>query len=320
MKFDIVIIGGGLSGLTCGIKLAAAHRHVAIVSRGQSSLFFNEGSFGLLGFDDQGHRLDQTAEAMTHLPQHHPYQQIGISQVTHYVAEAHQLLVDAGLDVRGNDQCNHTRLTPMGVEMPVWLSVGPEAKDGEHGVLFSNGRSVQQTLQRRFEHLGGTFLLGDEVIGHNELEAREARYGKPCLTIHQESKEALLQGIYTKNLAEERLEADHFVLATGSFYSGGLVADYHKIYEPLFHLDVTDSAAHRGWITGSAFDVQPFMSCGVKTARQWHPLSQGCVVRNLYAVGSLLGAHDPTQLVDKEGVDMITALNVADLILEGNHE
>ena len=48
MKFDVVIIGGGLSGLTCGIKLAENGKKVCIVSYGQSSLHFNPGSFELL--------------------------------------------------------------------------------------------------------------------------------------------------------------------------------------------------------------------------------------------------------------------------------
>ena len=49
MKYDIIIIGGGLSGLTAGITLAQAGRRVCIVSAGQSSLHFHSGSFDLLG-------------------------------------------------------------------------------------------------------------------------------------------------------------------------------------------------------------------------------------------------------------------------------
>jgi glycerol-3-phosphate dehydrogenase subunit B len=40
MKFDNIIIGGGLSGLTCGITLAKAGKKVAVITAGQSTLPF----------------------------------------------------------------------------------------------------------------------------------------------------------------------------------------------------------------------------------------------------------------------------------------
>ena len=40
MRYDTIIIGGGLSGLTAGITLAKAGQKVCIVSAGQSSLHF----------------------------------------------------------------------------------------------------------------------------------------------------------------------------------------------------------------------------------------------------------------------------------------
>ena len=49
MKFDYIIIGGGLCGLSAGIRLAEQGKKTAIVSSGQSALHFCAGSFGLLG-------------------------------------------------------------------------------------------------------------------------------------------------------------------------------------------------------------------------------------------------------------------------------
>ncbi len=54
MKFDVIVMGGGLSGLTAGIALAEAGKNVALVSAGQSTLHFGSGSLDLLGTDNKG--------------------------------------------------------------------------------------------------------------------------------------------------------------------------------------------------------------------------------------------------------------------------
>lgn len=128
MKFDIVILGGGLAGLTAGIELVKAGRRVAIISAGQSSLHFSSGSFELLGYNREGHPVERPLEAMSELPDTHPYSRIGMDSIRRNVEKIVPMLEAAGLEVNGSHERNHWRLTPMGVMKTAWLSVGDYLK------------------------------------------------------------------------------------------------------------------------------------------------------------------------------------------------
>lgn len=121
MKFDTIVMGGGLSGLTCGIALAEAGQNVAIVATGQSSLHFGSGSLDLLGFDTEGNPVTNPLESINSLPQGHPYKKVG--DVSLLAAQAQKLLDDAGIKTSGKATLNHGRLTPLGAVKPAWLTL-----------------------------------------------------------------------------------------------------------------------------------------------------------------------------------------------------
>lgn len=86
MKFDVILIGGGLSSLVCGIRLQKAGRKCLMVSAGQNALHFSSGAFGLLGSLPDGTAVQYPLEAIPSLPAGHPYAKIGVGKITEYAA------------------------------------------------------------------------------------------------------------------------------------------------------------------------------------------------------------------------------------------
>lgn len=127
MKFDTVIIGGGLSGLFCGIELAKANQKVAIVSAGQSTLPIRFASFDLLGYDEEGNVVSDPIAAIPSLSASHPYHKVGDSLVEPLFKHAQELLTEAGVEFKGSMERNHFRMTPVGLLKPTCLSLTPSA-------------------------------------------------------------------------------------------------------------------------------------------------------------------------------------------------
>ena len=119
MRFDDIIIGGGLSGLLCGISLAETGRKCLIVSQGQSTLNFSSGALEFLACEE-GVSYEQ---ALKSLPGSHPYSKIGAEHLFVLRAEAAGLFERAGIPMRSDIRCNHWRITPLGVLKPVWMSL-----------------------------------------------------------------------------------------------------------------------------------------------------------------------------------------------------
>ena len=414
MRMDTVIMGGGLSGLSCGIALAKRGKRVAIVASGQSTMLFNGGSMELLGHID-GKAVSNPLEAIATLPQDHPYSKIGADRIASLAERAKLLLTDSGINMEGNAAANHWRITPMGVAKPAWLTLNDHLRidDLHHlpakrlalmcirgffdepnsmlaqglrdlgfevdaiefttdditalrrspsemrstslskrmmsnaamqrmadqinqlatdadlvllpSVLGQNDDSDFQTLQAMtrkplrlvatlppavagmrmmkqlrhyFKMLGGTYLMGDSAVSGTFDGNR-------------------LTSVSTAKLADMPLKADHFVLATGSFISRGLVADYERVYEPVLGVDVDADSDPDRWTRFGILEPQAYSRFGVATDGELRCLKQGQVIENLHAIGSVLSGHDAVKMGDGTGVSMLTALAVNDHIIKG---
>lgn len=70
MKFDTIIIGGGLAGLLAGIRLQRAGQDCALISTGQSAMHFWSGAFDLLNRLPDGTEVDYPLEGMQNFRRH----------------------------------------------------------------------------------------------------------------------------------------------------------------------------------------------------------------------------------------------------------
>lgn len=158
------------------------------------------------------------------------------------------------------------------------------------------GMRMQEALKRRVMALGGTFLTSERVLG--------ARYdGDKVIGVHSQHGE------------DQLFEADHFVLASGSFFSRGLESRLGGIREPIFDADVLSLAERDAWAGRRLFDHHPFMGFGVKTDERLRVLRGGRPLTNLYGAGSVLAHYDPIKEGSGSGVAVATGWQAAGHIL-----
>lgn len=166
MKFDVVLIGGGLSSLVCGIRLQKEGRKCLIVSAGQNALHFSSGAFGLLGKLPDGTEVTEPLSAMASLPQTHPYSKIGVGKVSEYAAFAPKFFADCGVELHSASAAeprNGYRITALGTLKSAWLAMkdvtllsSKDEKIGDKafivnfsGFLDFNTRFIAESLEKR---------------------------------------------------------------------------------------------------------------------------------------------------------------------------
>jgi len=408
MRTDTVIMGGGLSGLACGIALCRRGQRVTIVSGGQSLLHFNGGSMELLGYHD-GKAVTKPLDALQALPSQHPYCKIGVNHIQDLATQAHHLLTDAGIAMSGDATSNHWRITPMGVAKPAWLTLNdhlriddlaklpwqhvalmsirgfldqpvamlanglrklgmtvdvhefttPELTALRHSPSEMRASSIAKRLVSRtaLEHIaqqvngmlgnaeailmpavlqltdnGTTTLLQTMLnkpmrlvatlppaVAGSRMQAQLRHYFQMLggvyllgdTAIKGDIQDGKVTAVSTSQLGDMPLRADNYVLATGSFISKGLVADYEHIYEPVMGVDVDADGDREKWSQFGFMEEQAYMGYGVATDGELRCLKGGQVISNLWAIGSVLSGHDSIKAGDGTGVSLLTALAVA---------
>jgi glycerol-3-phosphate dehydrogenase subunit B len=409
MKFDTVIIGGGLAGLLCGLSLTRQGLRPAIISRGQSGLHFSSGSLDLLAYPAHS-TLEEALDTLAAEDPLHPYSQIGKNPVLEYARQTETLLGECGVVMQGHSGLPHQRITPIGTLRQAWLTppdialaptpgeriavvgisgfidfqphlvaaslrqtgVQAEALEIElpqldvlrdnasefrsvnlarmldddpqwHSLLKAllalaysydrlllpacfglqdhslwhwlneslpcplallptlppsvPGIRLHTLLQRQFVKTGGVWLAGDAVTG----------------VIHDGQH---VSAITTRNHGDVLLRTRFAVLASGSFFSNGLIASREGVSEPVMGLDVLQSAPREDWTRRDFFEPQPWQRFGVQTDASLRPLRDGKRVDNVFAIGGVLGGFDGISQGCAGGVSAVTALHAARQIAE----
>ena len=100
-----------------------------------------------------------------------------------------------------------------------------------------------------------------------------------------------VERVFSRNLGDEPLEAAAFVLATGKFFSRGILATMDRVYEPVFDADVDYLPDHSRWYDTDFFAEQPYERFGVRTDSSRRVMKGGLIIDNLYAAGQVMAGE-----------------------------
>ena len=157
------------------------------------------------------------------------------------------------------------------------------------------GLRLEDALRNRFTDLGGILIAGDRVIGGDITGGR-------------------LDHVHTNNYGRTRLKARNFLMATGSFFSGGLTSRFDIMEEPVFGLALNYTKGRSNWSDRAFFSPgsHRFLSYGLRVDADLHPEDhQGRTVTNLYAAGAVLCGYNPISESSGGGVAVATAYKAA---------
>jgi len=125
VNYDCIIIGGGLSALTCGIKCREEGLSTLIISNGMNSLHFSSGSIDLFGYNSKGEILKNGFDYIKKLKDsnpNHPYSKIGIKTIEESLMFFKDEIKKDNLNLYNNNNENHFHFTNMGIMKPTFLS------------------------------------------------------------------------------------------------------------------------------------------------------------------------------------------------------
>jgi glycerol-3-phosphate dehydrogenase subunit B len=109
--------------------------------------------------------------------------------------------------------------------------------------------------------------------------------------------------------------ADRYILATGRFMGGGLVASDERIDEPIFTLPVAQPKSREDWFRKSFLNYlpHPVHEAGILTDASFRPTDENGnpILENVWAAGSILARHHCIDEKSREGIEIATGYAAA---------
>jgi glycerol-3-phosphate dehydrogenase subunit B len=154
------------------------------------------------------------------------------------------------------------------------------------------GFRLFHTFKRDLQGKGVTIIMGFSAV------AALVRDGR-CLQVK-----------VTTAPIERTYSAEVYVLATGSFFGGGLEVKGDRVVEPLFDLPVHQPVSRENWFRDRFFcdESHPIESFGIMVDERLNPIDEKgrVVVSNLHGAGSILSHCDALREKSGGGVALST--------------
>jgi glycerol-3-phosphate dehydrogenase subunit B len=387
IDYDIVIVGGGMSGLMAGILLVEKGHQVALISRGDPAACLSTGCIDVLAHD-------RNPLANIHaLPLEHPYHLVSPDGIHAALDKFGEIMTDARLPYIGTPEENRGILTPLGTSkitclVPRTMETSPQNPDEYIHVIsfkglkdfypsyiisrrrnsgfsvFDAGVPTTMGIATRFEdkEFQKTFiawLKGLEipdgkiavpaVLGlenplsiMQEITTRLERWvfeiptlppsipgirlikalkrtfqkkggdvywGSPVASVEKAGRLVEALTIETKG-RPSRVHGRAFILATGSFVSGGLFALRDAVQETVFGLPVSVPGPREEWFNKDFFTLgHAIEKAGIRVDASFRPVE--AAFENLFVCGSILAFSEVMKHGCGHGLALATGMAAA---------
>ena len=367
-EYDVVVIGGGMSGFMASLMLARKGFKTALISRGDPVLCLSTGCIDVLA------HAEDPLRGIKELPQDHPYRLIGAKGVKEALTFFKDIMQDTFIPYTGNPKKNREILTPVGTTKTTCLvpetMAHSQGNTGEYlhvisfkGIkdfypsyitshisntafsIFDAKMTSTTSIATRFEE---DAFLKNFISWAQELDIPYGKVAIPAVLGMQNPVsilEEISSGIYRdvfeiptlppsipglrlfralksafqksrgdvywgKSVTSvehqgSRIEAvtlatsgrptrvhgRAFILATGSFVSGGLYATRDTVKETVFDLPVFVPGPRKEWFNNDFFTPgHAIEKAGIRTDSSFRPAASD--LENLFVCGSIIAGSE----------------------------
>lgn len=165
-EFDLIVAGGGLSGLAAAIFAARSGKKVLLITRGSGILAIGGGTIDVLGFLPDGTALASPFAGLDRLPARHPYSIMGARVVRDALGAFLALTHEENFPYTHDGDANTPAITALGAIKPSYLV--PPGMDGR---CLDRAERVHVVGVHGLKDFGPAFIAG-------ELARRSAFAGK----------------------------------------------------------------------------------------------------------------------------------------------